>query len=115
MLTPCVFNLDFDVKAEYKDVLNSGKKSFTVIERSIEQHSKICIENSEDVYDAMALAKKLGEDIDYRIHQYTKSISKSTYNFVNWLKEDYRKKLRVYLNEHFDRIYEEIHGRPPEE
>ena len=61
------------------------------------------------------LSKKLGDDIDHRIQRYTKCISKSTYNFVDWLKDDYRKKLRAYLREKFDEKFEEIHGRRPEE
>ncbi len=107
--------VSFNIKDTYIESVRRGESSKVVLERSIIQHAKICIENSEDVYDAFGLSKKLGEDIDYRIQQYTKSISKSTYNFVSWLKEDYRKKLRAYLNENFDRVFEEIHGRPPEE
>jgi len=40
---------------------------------------------------------------------------RSTHNFVTWLKEDYRTKLRLYLRDNFDRDFEVIHGRPPEE
>ena len=85
------------------------------MERSIEQHGYICIENSEDVYDALALAKMLGDDIDFRIERYSKCISKSTHNFLTWLKNEYRLKLRNYLRENFDKVYEEIHGFPPED
>ena len=85
------------------------------MERSIAQHTTICIENSEDVYDAYELAKSLGDDIDYRIGRYTKCICRRTHNFVDWLREDYCKKLRVYLRENFDVRFEEIHGFPPEE
>ncbi|MDH7912350.1 DEAD/DEAH box helicase [Winogradskyella sp. SYSU M77433] len=94
-------NLDFDVKAEYKDVLNSGKKSFTVIERSIEQHSKICIENSEDVFDARDLVKDLQDEIAYRIKQYCYCIMNSTDNYKDWLFEEYNRKLRISFNGKF--------------
>jgi hypothetical protein len=57
----------------------------------------------------------LDEDIDYRIQRYSKCISKSTFNFLHWLKGDYRLKLRNYLRENFDEKFEEIHGRPPED
>ena len=33
---------------------------------------KICIENSEDVYDALGLVKILDQDIDIRINDYAK-------------------------------------------
>src|SRR5690606_27819883 len=71
----------FDIQKAYVDSIRSGETTKVVLERSIEQHAKICVENSEDVYDALALAKKLGDDIDFRINRYTKCISKSTYNF----------------------------------
>ncbi|MBL4888217.1 MAG: DEAD/DEAH box helicase [Flavobacteriaceae bacterium] len=108
-------HVNFDIKRTYIDSVKNGESSKVVLQRSIQQHAKICIENSEDVYDALALAKMLGEDIDFRIHRYTKCISRSTFNFVEWLKDDYRKKLRFYLRDNFDTIFEEIHGRPPEE
>ncbi|WP_378173792.1 DEAD/DEAH box helicase [Aquimarina sp. SS2-1] len=104
----------FDIKETYKDSVRKGESSKVVLERSIEQHAKICIENSEDVYDAIALAKMLGDDIDHRIQSYAKCISRSTHNFLSWLKDDYRKKLNAYLRENFDAKFEEIHGRPPE-
>ncbi|MHA7057368.1 DEAD/DEAH box helicase [Aquimarina sp. M1] len=104
----------FDIKETYKDSVRKGESSKVVLERSIAQHAKICIENSEDVYDAIALAKMLGDDIDHRIQSYAKCISRSTHNFLSWLKDDYRKKLNAYLRENFDAKFEEIHGRPPE-
>jgi len=104
----------FDIKKTYIASVTNGESSKVVLERSIIHHAKICIENSEDVYDALGLAKMLGDDIDYRIGRYTKCISKSTYNFVDWLKNDYRLKLRAYLRDNFDTVFEEIHGRKPE-
>lgn len=104
----------FDIKKTYIDAVRAGESSKVVLERSIEQHAKICVENSEDLYDALDLAKQLGDDIDYRIQRYTKCISKSTFNFVEWLKDDYRKKLRAYLRTNFDDVFLEIFGRPAE-
>jgi len=105
----------FDIKQTYRDAVKIGESSKVVLERSIAQHAKICVENSEDVYDALILANKLGEDIEYRIHHYTKCISKSTTNFADWLKDDYGKKLRLYLRDNFDTVFEEVYGRPPED
>lgn len=105
----------FDIKATYIDAIANGESSKVVLERSIEQHAYICTENSEDVYDALALAKMLGEDIDGRIQDYAKCISRSTHNFLSWLKDDYQKKLNAHLRQNFDDIYESIHGYPPEE
>ncbi len=105
----------FNIKKAYTESVKNGESTKVILERSIEQHAKICIENSEDVFDALILAKELGDDIDHRIERYTKCISKSTHNFVSWLKNDYRLKLRSYLRENFDRVFEDINGYPPEE
>ncbi|TVZ54943.1 superfamily II DNA or RNA helicase [Lutibacter sp. Hel_I_33_5] len=108
-------DLYFDVKKVYVDTIRSGQSSKKVLEKSIEHHAIMCIENSEDVYDALLLAKKLGGDIDDRIHRYSKCISKSTHNFIDWLRDDYRKKLNAYLRANFDEVFEEIFGHPPVE
>ncbi|MFK5957481.1 MAG: DEAD/DEAH box helicase [Lutibacter sp.] len=105
----------FDIKKFYTTSISSGESSKVVLEQSIIQHAKICIENSEDVYDAYELSKKLGDDIDYRVDRYAKCICRSTHNFVTWLKDDYKTKLRLYLKDNFDRDFEIIHGRPPED
>ncbi|TYA79020.1 DEAD/DEAH box helicase, partial [Seonamhaeicola marinus] len=91
----------FDIQKTYVESIRAGESSKVVLERSIAQHAKICVENSEDVYDALTLARKLGDDIDFRIGRYTKCISKSTFNFVEWLKGEYRKKLNSYIRTNF--------------
>lgn len=108
-------NVYFDIKATYEEATNKGESSKVILERSIEQHAYICIENSEDVYDALALVKMLDDDIDHRIDHYSQCISKSTHNFLSWLRDDYKLKLRTYLRENFDQVYEQIHGFPPED
>ncbi|RED49381.1 DEAD/DEAH box helicase [Seonamhaeicola aphaedonensis] len=108
-------DVHFDIQKTYVDSIRAGESSKVVLERSIAQHGHICIENSEDVYDALTLARKLGDDIDFRINRYTKCISKSTYNFVEWLKGEYRKKLNSYIRVNFDKVFESIHGYPPED
>lgn len=108
-------DLYFDVKKVYRDTIQGGESSKRVLEKSIEHHAKMCVENSEDVFDALILAKMLGGDIDDRIYRYSKCISKSTHNFIDWLQDDYRKKLNTYLRGNFDEVYEQIHGHPPPE
>lgn len=103
----------FDIKRIYVESIRNGESSKVVLEKSINQHATICIENSEDIYDAYNLSKKLGDSIDFRILRYSQCISKSTFNFRQWLKEDYRKKLRAFIRVNFDDMFEEIHGHPP--
>jgi superfamily II DNA or RNA helicase len=105
----------FDIKGTYTMATSKGESSKVVLERSIEQHAKICIENSEDLFDALTLAKLLDSDVDNRIQTYAKCISRSTHNFLSWLKDDYKKKLNTYLRQNFDAVFEEINGFPPED
>ncbi len=92
---------EFDMKGIYKDAINSGKKAFTAIESSIENHSKMCLENSEDVFDARALAKELQDDIAFRVKQYCYCIMNSTDNYRDYLIEEYNRRLRLSFNGKF--------------
>lgn len=94
-------DIDFDIKAEYKKSFANGEKSKLVLEKSIEQHAKICVENSEDVFDARILAKKLKEEIKYRVRQYSYCIMNNTKNYKEWLEEDYERKLRSKISKLF--------------
>ena len=94
-------NISFDIKAEYKKVFAQGLKSKLVLERSIEQHAQICVENSEDVFDARILAKELKEEIQYRVRQYSYCIMNNTKNYKEWLEEDYERKLRSNISKKF--------------
>ncbi len=94
----------FDINKTYVASIREGESSKVVLKKSIEQHAKICVENSNDIYDALGLMKLLNEDIDFRINRYSKCISKSTNNFLEWLKEDYKKKLRSYMRLNFEKI-----------
>ena len=92
-------DVSFNVDDEYDDIIKKGLKSKTVLERSLEQHTRMCVENSEDVFDARLLAKELEEDIAYRIRKYSYCISNSTKNYRDWLREDYMRKLRLKINQ----------------
>ncbi|MFT0715675.1 DEAD/DEAH box helicase [Flagellimonas lutimaris] len=94
-------NIAFDVKAEYKKIFAQGKKSKIVLEKSIEQHAQICVENSEDVFDARILAKELKDEISYRVKQYSYCIMNNTKNYKEWLEEDYERKLRSSISKMF--------------
>lgn len=91
-------NVDFDINQEYDCVTKEGLRSKTVLERSVEQHARMCIENSEDMLEARSLARLLGEDIQYRVKRYSYCICKSSDNYIKWLQEDYKENLRLALN-----------------
>lgn len=94
-------DIDYNVKEEYKKVFALGQKSKTVLENSIEQHAKICLENAEDVFEARILAKQLQEEIQYRVRQYSYCIMNNTKNYKEWLEEDYERKLRSNISKKF--------------
>tara|TARA_Y100000991_G_scaffold214093_1_gene201080 strand:+ start:3065 stop:4573 length:1509 start_codon:yes stop_codon:yes gene_type:complete len=94
----------FDVDKTYVDSIKKGKSSKTVLEKAINHHSQICVENSEDEFDALILVKELSDDIDYVIKRYSKCISKSTDNFLDWLTQDYKKRLRTNIRVNFQAI-----------
>ena len=103
-------NIHFDIKEEYKKVFAKGQKSKLVLEQSIEQHAAICVENSEDVFDARILAKELKEEIAFRVRQYSYCIMNNTKNYKEWLEEDYERKLRSSISRRFA-AKNVIHGR----
>jgi superfamily II DNA or RNA helicase len=92
-------NIGFDIKKRYDETVNNGEKSKLVLEESIDQHAKMCVENSEDVFDARILSRELKDDIQDRIAQYSRCIINNTKNYRDWLFEDYNRKLRSKINE----------------
>ena len=97
-------NIHFDVDKTYVESIKKGKSSKTVLEKAINHHSVMCVENSEDEFDALILVKELNDDIDYVIKRYSKCISKSTDNFLEWLTQDYKKRLRTNIRVNFEEI-----------
>lgn len=89
--------VDFDVEAAYKEAKNKGLKAKVAIDQAIEQHAHMCLENSEDAYEAMHLAQLLDDAISFRVQKYAYCISKSTNNYKDWLEEDYKRTLRSLL------------------
>jgi superfamily II DNA or RNA helicase len=93
--------IDYNVKEVYKEVFAKGLKSKTVLEQSIEQHARICFENSSDVFEARILAKLLKDEIEFRVKQYSYCIMNNTKNYKEWLEEDYERKLRLRISQKF--------------
>ncbi len=94
-------NIEFDIKEAYAKAVKSGEKSKVVLQNSIEQHARMCAENSEDVFDAHILSRELHDDIEFRIKQYSYCILKSSKNYIKWLEEDYKRQLRVKIGMEF--------------
>ncbi len=100
-LFPNSEEIDFDIKGRYKEILARHQRPKLVIEESINQHATICCENAEDAFDARKLSEQLEDDIKDRVRRYTYCICKSTPSYVQWLEEDYTRKLRVEIGKRF--------------
>jgi superfamily II DNA or RNA helicase len=107
-------NIDFNMKEEYELVVKEGLRPKVVLERSIEQHARICEENSESFDQAMDLVRLLEEDIKYRVKKYSYCICKSTDNYLKWLKDEYIKKLSIDLSKRFLNASENTEESDPE-
>lgn len=91
-------DVTFDVKAEYKKVLGERLKPRVALDRSIEHHINMCVDNSEDMFDALALAELLLGDIESRVRHYSYCIN-GTQNYTQWLEEDYIRKMKSGIRE----------------
>ena len=89
--------IDFDVKEEHKKAISQHHRPRVVIDRSIEQHMNICLENSKDLDESLILANLLKEEIDYRVRVYTRCLSKTSESYVKWLQIEYNRNLKAAL------------------
>jgi len=90
-------SVDFDVKTEHRQAISNRQRPKVVIERSIEQHLRMCRENSTKVDEALILADMLKEEIEYRVSTYTRCLSKTSESYVKWLQDDYIRKLKFLV------------------
>ena len=94
-------DMEFDVYEEYDKIKNEGMRSAALIDKSIEQHARMCIENSDDLMEAFALVRALNPDIVDRIRRYCYCISNSTRNYKEWVLDDYNSRLRKAVTNHY--------------
>jgi superfamily II DNA or RNA helicase len=87
----------FDVDEEHKIVIAQNLRSKVVIEKSLEQHATMCVDNTEELYEAKQLAKELHDDIECRMKRYAKCLSHCSKNYREWLIEDYKLKLILLI------------------
>ena len=86
--------IDFDIKEEYVRHTRMGGKGKEVLDKSIMQHCQIICENAIEHPHALELLRLLEQDIKSRLKQYSYCISKSTDSYLDWLREEYTRKLR---------------------
>ncbi len=94
-------DINLNIKAEYDHAMSMGMHSKIVIQKSIDQHCKMCVENADDMWDALDLAKELKDDIQDRIKHYSYCTIKTTKNYLVWLEEDYYRRLNSQIRQEF--------------
>jgi type I site-specific restriction endonuclease len=92
----------FDIKEEYLKSMDKGERPIEAINRSMSAHKKVILENSEDIFDALELAELFDKEIEYRVKKFSYCISKSTKNYLNWMQEDYMRKVKQQLRQEMD-------------
>jgi len=91
---PNTLEMTFDVERHYQEAIDLDKKPKTVIQQSIRQQTKMCIDNSETLSEALSLAGLLLPEIQWRVKQYVKCLDNASKNYKEWLIEDYQSRLQ---------------------
>lgn len=94
---PKTVELSFDVEAHFQEALDLHKKHKSVIQESIRQHTRICLENAETVSQALSLSQILLPEIEWRVKQYVKCLENASKNYKEWLIEDYVRRLSTMI------------------
>ncbi len=102
-------DVTFDVDEEHKDVIRKNLRSKIVIDRSLDQHAAMCVDNTEELIDARKLARELYDDIEDRMKRYAACLSHCSKNYREWLVEDYKNKLVLLIGKKFrEKIFSEL-------
>ena len=103
-LFPNTLEMTFDVEGHYREAIDTEKKPKTVIQESIRQQTKMCIQNSETLSEAIALAEALRPEIEWRVKQYVKCLENASKNYKDWLMEDYKARLETMIKKLYGRL-----------
>ncbi|PXY47235.1 DEAD/DEAH box helicase [Flavobacterium hydrophilum] len=94
-------DVTFDVDEEHKLAIKQNLRSKIVLDKSLEQHSAMCVDNTETLQEAKALAKELDDDIECRIKRYAKCLSQCSKNYREWLVDDYKKNMTLLIGKKY--------------
>ncbi len=86
-----------DISEVHRQVMSAGQRPKVVVEKSLNQHVRMCMENSSTLEEALHLADLLKEEIDYRIRIYARCLSKTSESYVKWLQDEYKRTLKVTI------------------
>lgn len=75
--------ISMDIENEFKKVISKNRRSKEVLEKSIQQHALMCLNNSEDLNEAKMLSKLLSDDIESRVLRFVNCLGKTSKIIVN--------------------------------
>lgn len=91
---PKTLEMTFDIEGYYQEAIDRDKKPKTVIQQSVRQQAKMCLDNAESLSEAVALAEVLTPETEWRVKQYVKCLENASKNYKEWLLEDYQNRLK---------------------
>ena len=91
---PKTLEMTFDIEGHYQEAIDLDKKPKTVIQQSIRQQARMCLDNAETLTQAISLAESLTPEIEWRVKQYVKCLDNASKNYKEWLMEDYQNRLK---------------------
>jgi len=91
----------FDVDEEHKLAIKQNLRSKIVLDKSLEQHASMCVDNTETLQEAKSLGKELDDDIECRIKRYAKCLSQCSKNYREWLVDDYKKNMTLLIGKKY--------------
>ena len=94
-------DVTFDVDEEHKLAIKQNLRSKIVLDKSLEQHASMCVDNTETLQEAKLLAKELDDDIECRIKRYAKCLSQCSKNYREWLVDDYKKNMTLLIGKKY--------------
>jgi len=89
--------IHMDIPETHRQVMSSGQRPKVVIDLSLAQHVRMCMENSSSVEEALHLADLLKDEFEYRIRMYARCLSKTSESYVKWLQDEYKRTLKVTI------------------
>ena len=94
-------DITIDIEEEFKKIVAQNLRSKEVLEKSINQHALMCVENTKQLVQARMLSKLLSDDIESRVRRFVKCLGKTSKNYREWLIEDYKTKLSLAIGKKF--------------
>lgn len=91
----------FDIDEEHKLAIKQNLRSKIVLDKSLEQHAAMCVDNTETLQEAKALSKELDDDIECRIKRFAKCLSQCSKNYREWLLDDYKQRLTLLVGKKY--------------